>query len=260
MDLTNKVAIVTGGSRGIGRAVSRGLARAGAKVVVASRTEEEVAPGSQFERYASGNIHDTADRIRKDGGEALAVGCDVSNPTELQTLVNVAVSQYGGIDILFSNAGVDCESPVIDLDLDLLDRCLAVNVRAPLLLCKFALPSMLSRGSGSIIGVTSGSARGYREGRVGYSMSKAALERMLLSLAEEVRPHNIAVNLFSPGRVDTWMNRRGDWPGTAHIPMVQPDEVTDAAVWLAAQSASTFTGNVVERADFGKTWGAGAAA
>ena len=91
-------------------------------------------------------------------------------------------------------------------------------------------------------------------------MSKAALERMLLSLAEEVRPHNIAVNLFSPGRVDTWMNRRGDWPGTAHIPMVQPDEVTDAAVWLAAQSASTFTGNVVERADFGKTWGAGAAA
>ena len=260
MDLTNKVAIVTGGSRGIGRAVSRGLARFGAKVVVASRTEEEVAPGSRFERYASGNIHDTADRIRKDGGEALAVRCDVSNPTELQTLVNVAVSQYGGIDILFSNAGVDCESPVIDLDLDLLDRCLAVNVRAPLLLCKFALPSMLSRGSGSIIGVTSGSARGYREGRVGYSMSKAALERMLLSLAEEVRPHNIAVNLFSPGRVDTWMNRRGDWPGTAHIPMVQPDEVTDAAVWLAAQSASTFTGNVVERADFGKTWGAGAAA
>ena len=260
MDLTNKVAIVTGGSRGIGRAVSRGLARAGAKVVVASRTEEEVAPGSQFERYASGNIHDTADRIRKDGGEALAVRCDVSNPRELQTLVNAAVSQYGGIDILFSNAGVDCESPVIDLDLDLLDRCLAVNVRAPLLLCKFALPSMLSRGSGSIIGVTSGSARGYREGRVGYSMSKAALERMLLSLAEEVRPHNIAVNLFSPGRVDTWMNRRGDWPGTAHIPMVQPDEVTDAAVWLAAQSASTFTGNVVERADFGKTWGAGAAA
>ena len=260
MDLTNKVAIVTGGSRGIGRAVSRGLARAGAKVVVASRTEEEVAPGSQFERYASGNIHDTADRIRKDGDEALAVRCDVSNPTDLQTLVNAAVSQYGGIDILFSNAGVDCESPVIDLDLDLLDRCLAVNVRAPLLLCKFALPSMLSRGSGSIIGVTSGSARGYREGRVGYSMSKAALERMLLSLAEEVRPHNIAVNLFSPGRVDTWMNRRGDWPGTAHIPMVQPDEVTDAAVWLAAQSASTFTGNVVERADFGKTWGAGAAA
>ena len=257
MDLTDKVAIVTGGSRGIGRAGSRGLARAGARIVVASRTEEEVAPGAEFERYASGNIHDTARDIRDEGGDALALRCDVSNPGDIHALVDTAISHYGGIDILFSNAGIDCESPVVDLDPELLDRCLAVNVRAPLLLCKFALPAIISRGSGSIIGVTSGSARGYREGRVGYSMSKAALERMFLSLAEEVRPHNIAVNLFSPGRVDTWMNRRGDWPGTAHIPMVQPNEVSEAAVWLAGQSAGTFSGNVVERADFGKTWGVG---
>lgn len=260
MDLTGKVAIVTGGSRGIGRAVSRGLAFAGAKVVVASRTEEEVGPGAEFERYAAGNIHDTVQSIIGDGGEAVAVRCDVTNPSDLQNLVRTTVSHYGGIDILFSNAGIDCESPVVDLDPDLLDRALAVNVRAPLLLCKFALPTMLARSSGSIVGVTSGSARGYREGRVAYSMSKAALERMFLSMAEELRPHNIAVNLFSPGRVDTWMNRRGDWPGTGHIPMVQPDEVIDAAVWLAGQTAGTFTGQVVERADFGVTWGAGAVA
>ena len=88
-------------------------------------------------------------------------------------------------------------------------------------------------------------------------MSKAALERMLLSLAEEVRPHNIAVNLLSPGRVDTWMNRRGDWPGTAHIPMVEPAAVIPAAVWLAGQRADTFTGQRVERADFGISWGPG---
>ena len=86
-------------------------------------------------------------------------------------------------------------------------------------------------------------------------MSKAALERMFLSLAEEVRHRNIAVNLLSPGRVDTWMNRRGDWPGTAHILMVEPSVVIPAAVWLAGQSAETFTGQVVERADFGLTWG-----
>ena len=259
MGLTDKVAIVTGGSRGIGRAVSHGLARAGASVVVASRTEAEVEPGAEFERYAAGNIHDTVRSINEEGGDALAVRCDVTDPSDLQHLVSTTVSHFGGIDILFSNAGIDCESPVVDLDPELLDRALAVNVRGPLLLCKFALPTMLERNSGSIIGVTSGSARGYREGRVGYSMSKAALERMFLSLAEEVRPHNIAVNLFSPGRVDTWMNRRGDWPGTAHIPMVQPDEVTDAAVWLAGQTAGTFTGQVVERADFGVTWGEGAA-
>ena len=255
MDLAGKVAIVTGGSRGIGRAVSRGLARAGASVVVASRSEEEVPPDAEFLRYASGNIRDTAESIRQDGGDAIALKCDVSDQADIQGLVFTTLDHYGRIDVLFSNAGIDCESPVVDLDPVLLDRCLAVNVRAPLLLCKYALPSMLERGSGSIIGVTSGSARGYREGRVGYSMSKAALERMFLSLAEEVRPRNISVNLFSPGRVDTWMNRRGDWPGTAHIPMVQPDEVIPAAVWLAGQTAETFSGNVVERADFGVTWG-----
>ena len=119
---------------------------------------------------------------------------------------------------------------------------------------------MLAQNSGSIYAITSGSARAYREGRVGYSTSKAALERMFLSLAEEVRPNGIAVNLLSPGRVDTWMNRRGDWIGTAHIPMVQPDEVIPAALWLAEQSAATFTGQVVERADFGRTWGAGVTA
>ncbi len=255
MQLADKVAIVTGGSRGIGRAVCRGLAQAGARVVVASRTEAEVVAGSEFERYAAGNIHETAAAIRYAGGEALAVKCDVSDAGEIRSLVQTTLDHYRKIDVVVSNAGIDCESPVVDLDPDLLDRCLAVNVRAPLLLCKYALPAMLAQGSGSIIGITSGSARGYREGRVGYSMSKAALERMFLSLAEEVRPRNIAVNLLSPGRVDTWMNRRGDWPGTAHIPMVEPGLVIPAAVWLAGQSAETFTGQVVERADFGITWG-----
>jgi len=118
---------------------------------------------------------------------------------------------------------------------------------------------MLAQRSGSIFCITSGAARAYRPGRVGYSMSKAALERMFLSLAEEVRPYNIAVNVLSPGRVDTWMNRRGDWPGTAHIPMAQPEAIMPAALWLAQQSAASFTGQVVERADFGVTWGPQAA-
>jgi 3-oxoacyl-[acyl-carrier protein] reductase len=119
-----------------------------------------------------------------------------------------------------------------------------------MLLCKYALPTMLAQSSGAIFGITSGSARVYRPGRVGYSMSKAALERILLSLAEELRPHNIAVNVLNPGRIDTWMNRNGDWPGTAHMPMEQPDVVVPAAVWLASRTAATFTGRVLERADF----------
>ena len=256
MPLQNKVAIVTGGSRGIGRAISMGLAQAGARVVVSSRTEADQSVANPFPQYSAGTIHQTAQEIQDLGGEAVAVKCDLTDDAEIQSLVQTALDRFGRIDVLVSNAGIDLEAPVPDLELQAIDQCLAVNVRAPLLLCKHALPAMIGQQSGgSIFAVTSGAARGYRPGRVGYSMSKAALDRMFLSLAEEVRPHNIAVNLFSPGRVDTWMNRNGDWPGTAHIPMVPPNEVVPAALWLAQQTAATFTGNIVERAEFGVSWG-----
>ena len=256
MRLDGKVAIVTGGSRGIGRAICLGLGAAGASVVVASRTEEDRSAGTEYEKYGAGDIRATAEQITAAGGRALPVRCDVSQVQDIQDLMTATLDHFGRIDVLVCNAGMDCESPVVDLDVELLDQCLAVNVRGPLLLCKYALPAMISQGDGgSIYCVTSGSARNYREGRVGYSMSKAALERMFFSLAEEVRPHNIAVNVLEPGRVDTWMNRRGDWPGTAHIPMVQPDEITASGVWLAGQTAETLTGALVARAEFGVSWG-----
>jgi NAD(P)-dependent dehydrogenase (short-subunit alcohol dehydrogenase family) len=257
MTLRDQVAIVTGGSRGIGKAICLGLAAQGATVVVASRTEVDTSAGTEFATYAAGTIHDTARMIQTQGGTAVGIKCDVTQVEDIRQLVAATLERFGRIDILVNNAGIDCEAPVVDLDIELLDRCLAVNVRAPLLLCKFALPSMLAQRSGAIFCITSGAARGYRPGRVAYSMSKAALERMFLSLAAEVRPYNIAVNVLSPGRVDTWMNRRGDWPGTAHIPMTQPDAIIPAAVWLAQQTAMSFTGHVVERADFGVTWGPG---
>lgn len=257
MGVDGRVAIVTGGSRGIGRAISLGLAAEGYAVVVAARTETDTLAATPFARYA-GTIHHTARTIQDRGGVAVAVRCDLTRAADIRRLVDTTLDRFGRIDVLVSNAGVDCESPVVDLDVEVLDTCLAVNVRAPLLLCKFALPGMVARRSGSIIGVTSGAARAYRPGRVGYSMSKAALDRMLLSLAEEVRPHGIAVNLLSPGRVDTWMNRHGDWPSTSHIPMTGPDAVVPAVLWLAAQTAATFTGQRVERAEFGIAWGPGA--
>src|SRR5262249_61416079 len=134
-----------------------------------------------------GTIHDTAQMIQAQGGSAVGIKCDVTQVNDICHLVDATLARFGRIDILVNNAGIDCETPVVDLDLDLLDRCLAVNVRAPLVLCKFALPSMLAQRSGSIFCISSGAARAYRPGRVGYSMSKAALERVFLSLAEEVR-------------------------------------------------------------------------
>jgi NAD(P)-dependent dehydrogenase (short-subunit alcohol dehydrogenase family) len=257
MTLQDKVAIVTGGSRGIGRAICLGLASQGAKVVVTARTEVDTSAGSTFEIYAAGTIHDTTQMIQRRGGTAIGIPCDMTQVEDIRRLVARTLDHFGRVDVVVNNAGIDCESPVVDLEIDMLDRCLAVNVRGPLVLCKFALPSMIGQRSGSIFCITSGAARGYRPGRVGYSMSKAALERMFLSLAEEVRPYDIAVNVLSPGRVDTWMNRNGDWPGTSHIPMEQPDAIIPAAVWLAAQTAASFTGQVVERAEFGVTWGPG---
>ncbi len=258
MTLKGKVAIVTGGSRGIGRAICLAFGEAGAQVVVASRTMSDISEQSEYPRYAAGDIRDTARAIAAGGGEALPVQCDVTSADNLQDLVTETLLHFGRIDVVVSNAGIDCESPVTELDVDLLDRAMATNIRAPILLCKYALPAMISqRSGGSIFCITSGAAQGYRPGRVGYSMTKAALDRAYTSLAEEVREHNIAVNVLSPGKVDTWMNRRGHWPGTEHIPMDQPDSIREAALWLAEVRASDFTGHRIERAEFGVTWGPG---
>ena len=156
-ELRGKVAIVTGGSRGIGRAMSLAFAAAGAQVVVASRTEHEAPSDSPFYEYGSGNIHDTARQIAEAGGEALAIPCDVSKSDELANLADRTIKHFGRIDIAVSNAGVDCESPVIDLEEDLLDRCLTVNIRGPILFCKHVLPHMIQqKGGGSIFCITSG--------------------------------------------------------------------------------------------------------
>ena len=258
MSLTGKVAIVTGGSRGIGRQICLAYAEAGAQVVVASRTVADVSEQSEWPRYAAGDINDTARAIAAAGGESLPVQCDVTSSDDLKNLVSETLSHFGRIDVVVSNAGIDCESAVTELDVDLLDRAMATNIRGPILLCKYALPAMISqRSGGSIYCITSGASTGYRPGRVGYSMTKAALDRAYTSLAEEVREHDIAVNVLSPGKVDTWMNRRGHWPGTERIPMDQPETIREAALWLAGVKASDFSGNRVERAEFGATWGPG---
>ena len=258
MSLEGKVAIVTGGSRGIGRQICLAYGEAGAQVVVASRTTSDISAQSEWPRYAAGDIRDTARAIAAAGGEALPVQCDVTSSQDLRMLVSETLKHFGRIDVVVSNAGIDCESPVTELDEDLLDRALATNVRAPVLLCKYALPAMIRQGSGgSIFCITSGASQGYRPGRIGYSMTKAALDRAYTNLAEEVRDHDIAVNVLSPGKVDTWMNRRGHWPGTEGIPMDEPETIRDAAMWLAGIKASDFSGHRVERAEFGRTWGPG---
>src|SRR5437868_4834308 len=109
MTLHDKVALVTGGSRGIGRAICLGFAEQGAKIVVASRTEADTSSRTEFTRYAAGTIHDTAQMIQGRGGSAVAIKCDVTKADDIRHVVDVTLEHFGRIDILVNNAGIDCE-------------------------------------------------------------------------------------------------------------------------------------------------------
>jgi 3-oxoacyl-[acyl-carrier protein] reductase len=114
MTLHGKVALVTGGSRGIGRAICLGFAEQGARVVVASRTEVDPSAGTEFARYAAGTIHDTAQMIQAQGGSAVGIKCDVTQVDDIRHLVDATLARFGRIDILVNNAGIHYESPVVD--------------------------------------------------------------------------------------------------------------------------------------------------
>ncbi len=240
--MQGKIAIVTGASRGIGKAIALGYAYEGATVVVAARSES--APSERL----PGSIHETVAEIEARGGRALAVRLDVTDEASVSALVETTLARFGRIDVLVNNAAVDFPSPVIDMPLKRWDVVLRVNLTGPFLCSRAVLPAMIAQGGGSIINITSeaGSERG--SGTVGYSSiyaaSKAALDRFTWALAAEVGRHNIAVNALKPSKViDTegmrlWADeeeRRG-WS--------TPDAMLECAVFLAKQDGKSVTGTV----------------
>ncbi len=247
MKLRDKVAIVTGSSRGIGKAIAIGYAREGAKVVVMARTEE---PGQS---RLPGTIHQTAEEIRALGGECLPIRCDLTKDEEIEAMVNTVVERYGRIDVLVNNAAIILHSSVADTSFKLWDLLIKINVRAPVNLCKLAMPHMMKQGSGSIINITSEAARD-PAGLTLYGAGDAALERFTQGLALELKEHNISVNALDPGRVKTegalyTYPSDTDWTGWK-----EPSEVAPAAVFLASLVDTNFTGRIIVADDFGKTW------
>ena len=238
--LEGKVAIVTGASRGLGRAMSLALARAGADIVAAARTTE---PGGLL----PGTIGETADQVTALGRRALAVQCDVTKEEQVQSLVRDALDAFGRVDILVNNAGVGFIVPVAEMPIKRWDLVLAVNLRGTVLCSQAVLPSMTERGSGVIINISSMLARRSVPGWAAYSASKAAVESFTVSLAEEVRGHDIAVNCLLPAAtVDTeglsYLTGAGerdkvDWATT--------ESMERAVVYLAGLGVETFTGQVV---------------
>ena len=242
------VAVVTGSSRGIGKGIAKVFGAEGANVVVAARSEED---GGRL----PGNIHLTVQEIRESGGEAIAVRCDVTDEEQIQALAKAVTDAYGRIDVLVNNAGVQVNVGLLDLPTRHWDLTMRVNLRGPFLCYKYLAPVMAAQRSGSIVNITSGAGETVRPRGVSYAVSKAGLNMMTKGLAQELEEYNIAVNALSPGGIKTEgavfvRPRDFDWTGWE-----PPEVVGPPAAWLARQTAQSFTGQVVDRTGFGKTWG-----
>jgi NAD(P)-dependent dehydrogenase (short-subunit alcohol dehydrogenase family) len=250
MTLQGKVAIVTGSSRGIGRGMALALAKAGAKVVVVGRTE------TADQSRLPGTIHATADEIKAAGGQAIAVRCDVTKQEDVEALMQKTVDAFGRIDVLVNNAGgSSSQATIMEIPVYRWVNVMNLNINAVFLCCKFALPHIIKQGAGSIINVSSGAAVSSNPRMAAYNTSKAAVERLSLVLAEECKPHNISVTAYRPGRVKTEgaeyvFGKNFNWEGWGDIHACGP-----STVWLAEQPARTFSGQIVDRDNFGKTWG-----
>jgi|TARA_B100000809_G_scaffold29630_1_gene25696 3-oxoacyl-[acyl-carrier protein] reductase len=243
------VAVVTGASRGLGRAIAKEFASEGAKVVVSARRNSPTGlPGTAVE---------TAEQIRDAGGESMALTCDVSDEEQVMAMVGQTIDMYGRIDVLVNNAGVMVlGETLLDIIPEAWDQSVAANLKGPYLCCRSVVPWMIEQGRGSIIHIGSRMGSDAEQGGgVLYSSTKAAVHMFSYCLADELREHNIAVNILSPGGLKTEGSAAIPWTQRDWEQRVEPEAVGPAAVYLALQDASTMTGQYVLRAEFGETWG-----
>lgn len=253
-DLTGKVAIVSGASRGIGRGLALGLAQAGAAVVCSARTTTD----RPNDLGLPGTIEETVDAIRAVGGDALAVRCDIGVADDITALVDATISRYGQLDVLVNHAMAPTRGLFPETTGDMWDESMRINVRSLFLTAQAVVPPMQEQGAGSIINISSGAAdpyiTGMPPGYVTYSVAKAALERCSTALAGELADVGIAVNALRPGAVKTEMTVHElgddyDWTG-----WTAPDAVVPAVNFLAAQTGTGVTGRILESTRYATMW------
>ena len=223
MKLKNKVALITGAGRGIGKAVALHYAREGAKLALCARTAAE--------------IEETAKEIKVAGAECLAIPCDVSVEEPVSDFVGEAQKRFGRIDVLINNAGVMTRpAPLAELEVRKWDYTMAVNLRGPFLVTKAVLPVMMQQKSGAIINVSSSIGRGVYANFTAYAVSKWGLEGFTQTLAAEVRGYNVRVNSVDPGYVATKLTGyRGS----------RPEGITDVFVFLGSDDSKGVTGRML---------------
>ncbi len=255
MRLKNKVAIVTGGGTGIGKAMSLAFAAEGAAVVVAARTRSR--------------LEAVVDEIRSKEGRATAIPIDVTNEDQVRKMVAQTLNEYGQIDILVNNSAMmgATAANVVDIKLDDWNKELAVNLTGAMLCARGVLRGMITRQSGNIINISSGSGKGGYPMRSSYCVSKWGIIGLTQTLALEVGGYNIRVNCIAPGwvegeRLESAMKGRAEATGLAYEEVyeqvvdgaiaraalgriVSAAEVADAAVFLASDESSGLTGQTI---------------
>ena len=237
-DLDGKVALVTGASRGIGRATAEMLAAAGARVVLASRKQAD--------------LDDAADAIRSAGGEALAVAAHTGDDAAIEALVARAVEAFGGVDVLVNNAATNPHfGPLLDADLGVWDKTLDVNLKGYVRLIRAVVPAMRPRGGGSVVNVASVAAERPQPGMGVYCVSKAAVLMLTDVLAAELAADGIRVNAVLPGFVRTrfssmlWQDEATHEALLRLIPqgrLAEPEEVAALIGYLASDASRFMTG------------------
>lgn len=233
--LEGRTAIVTGASRGIGKAIALMFGHQGANVVATARTEQA--------------IDVLAREIVQSGGNAIAVMADLSVDSDVQRIAEETLARFGRIDILVNNAGIiHPRINLVDFDFDLWRKVIAVNLEAVALLTKHCLPSMIENGYGKVINISSIGGRKGSKGRSAYRATKAALISLTESVAAEVKPYGIDVNCICPGGVDTEGYREAfETRGKADNPnLMAPEEIAKLAVFLASDESSSITGTAID--------------
>jgi 3-oxoacyl-[acyl-carrier protein] reductase len=232
--LKGKVALVTGASRGIGAAIAKRLAADGARVVVNYAKSPEAA-------------QEVVKAIKQAGGEAIAVKCDISQPSEIPAMFDEVKKAYGQLDILVNNAGVMDRRPITEVDAAHVDKHYQINVRG-LLLCTVEGLKLLPRG-GKIINVSSTITRLAIPGSSVYTSTKGAIDMITQVLASELGPRGITVNAISPGATDTDMNSgmtEEEYKQTMQLTalgrMGTSEDIADATAFLATEDARWITG------------------
>lgn len=239
--LANKVALVTGGTSGIGRTSAIAFARAGAKVVVAGRREEE------------GN--ETIRLIREAGSDGLFVKADVAQEADVKALITATVNTFGSLDIAFNNAGLLGENALLaDQSEQAYDRLFGVNVKGVFLCLKYEIAQMLAQGNGGAI-VNTSSINGFRPLAPGlslYDTSKAAVVMLTKSAALEYAAQKIRINAIAPGPIETEMLNQATGGNSkafeGFVPagrLGQPDDIANAVLWLCSDAADFINGHTL---------------